>query len=726
MVKKTRTYVEGKAKIILSYSPGGRTSRHYGRMGHEFNYAMYVYYDGQPIRQLTHSFGDISIAYVKALLSRVAQGPLQCPKCRRPSYTTGGLYNSPGYGKASRFEMPCEICKKTHLPHKQWADGTEQREVNLLPMVVSPTNTPESGKVTRGHKSTGGNKMATYSPDWPTVAIHPHAARAMEVALAGNHSIKFVGEEADLVEAYVRYAKQHGLRAQGFLPCPCGHLGSAYETCNCKMVAVKKVQQQIANTPTDITIELPRPNKERLERFQRGEIRHETEEAMLKRVAQAKQRAAKYEATPNTEPFVRMIGEKLGKPAVDVAKKVGITIAKLSGHDSVGIADIAEAAQYRADARYTSGYQPQTAQVHTGALEALKRYRSDVKAGHDSAAEFWKGAASALFTAGYTEQEQARIDSMPKGYEHIAINTIVNEHKIAAHLGTLKIHEAGTDYVLVGVNDSGWLYWRTLEHGKPSAKKYTLTYKLDDLPNLVTRAQTSGYISSESWQGRHNGYVKDGVYFNLAEEAIHIGDKIRLSFAGGPSNMPKPWKLVKAENYHSSVDDANHVRVTVEASNGKQMTFDNAEYYSPHPIEPNEATSGYSPSAPPEAESHPFLPQTFIDRSKEEFGKELRTWRAVTIYQGQKFDHSITLGPQSEKGDVMEALRRQGIRGEVISITRGAPALHVTTHAVKEGLKPKHGAFGHRGHKGRITPRGPTLIKHSGERVKMRKGVLRR
>lgn len=89
----------------------------------------------------------------------------------------------------------------------------------------------------------------------------------------------------------------------------------------------------------------------------------------------------------------------------------------------------------------------------------------------------------------------------------------------------------------------------------------------------------------KTWEGKHNGYVKDNTYFNLAGESIHIGDEITMSFAGGPSNMPRPWKLVKAENYFSSVDYANRVRITVEASNGKQMTLDSAHIYSPHPVQ---------------------------------------------------------------------------------------------------------------------------------------------
>ena len=83
---------------------------------------------------------------------------------------------------------------------------------------------------------------------------------------------------------------------------------------------------------------------------------------------------------------------------------------------------------------------------------------------------------------------------------------------------------------------------------------------------------------------KHKGYVSGNVYTNVSGEKIKIGDFIKMSFAGRPSNMPKPWKLIKAENYFSTVDNLNHVRITVEAQNDREMTFDNAEYYSPRPI----------------------------------------------------------------------------------------------------------------------------------------------
>lgn len=50
--------------------------------------------------------------------------------------------------------------------------------------------------------------------------------------------------------------------------------------------------------------------------------------------------------------------------------------------------------------------------VHPQALESLKRYKSDVKAGHKDAAEYWRGQAGAYFTA--NPIDKGRIDWMPR------------------------------------------------------------------------------------------------------------------------------------------------------------------------------------------------------------------------------------------------------------------------------------------------------------------------
>jgi len=105
-------------------------------------------------------------------------------------------------------------------------------------------------------------------------------------------------------------------------------------------------------------------------------------------------------------------------------------------------------------------------------------------------------------------------------------------------------------------------------------------------PWEMTREEYKGYFTeNKDTIKAKKGFVEGDTYVNAPGEKIKIGDGIEMSFAGRPSNMPRPWKLVDAENYYSTVDYGNHVRLTVEAKNGERMVFDNAEVYSPHPIE---------------------------------------------------------------------------------------------------------------------------------------------
>ena len=84
-------------------------------------------------------------------------------------------------------------------------------------------------------------------------------------------------------------------------------------------------------------------------------------------------------------------------------------------------------------------------------------------------------------------------------------------------------------------------------------------------------------------KGEERGYVKGDIYTNF-DERIKIGDEITMNFGGVPVNFPKPWKLKNAENYFSTVDYGNRVRLIVEAKNGKIMTFDDARIYSPKKV----------------------------------------------------------------------------------------------------------------------------------------------
>ena len=174
-----------------------------------------------------------------------------------------------------------------------------------------------------------------------------------------------------------------------------------------------------------------------------------------------------------------------------------------------------------------------------------------------------------------------------KEIEIDGIKALARRQKDAPSFAKWEIVEAQTKLSLMPPSWPGGLSAGTLEGAKHIVQTEVIDRQGKEkiLQRIKEVVAKSSPAIKEPWEGKHKGYVKDNTYFNLAGEPIHIGNKITMSFAGSPSDMPRPWKLIKAENYQSSVDYANHVRITVEASNGKQMTFDHAEYYSPHPIE---------------------------------------------------------------------------------------------------------------------------------------------
>ena len=47
------------------------------------------------------------------------------------------------------------------------------------------------------------------------------------------------------------------------------------------------------------------------------------------------------------------------------------------------------------------------------------------------------------------------------------------------------------------------------------------------------------------------------------------------------------------------------------------------------------------------------------------------SWKVTLISRGRRKDVKIILGPKSDKVDVFNALRRRGIGGEVIKISKG-------------------------------------------------------
>jgi hypothetical protein len=70
----------------------------------------------------------------------------------------------------------------------------------------------------------------------------------------------------------------------------------------------------------------------------------------------------------------------------------------------------------------------------------------------------------------------------------------------------------------------------------------------------------------------------------FVERGIQIGSTVHLHFAGGPSDMPKPWTVTRLGEKYSSVSGRCHPWIQVRASNGVYRVFEHAEFYSPRVV----------------------------------------------------------------------------------------------------------------------------------------------
>ena len=84
-----------------------------------------------------------------------------------------------------------------------------------------------------------------------------HAKRAMEIALSGNHSIKFIGN--DEAEQLKQACDELGIEAMAIKPCKCGNINDQEKDCCCRLFEIKNHQRSKKHRmPMDITIEAPR------------------------------------------------------------------------------------------------------------------------------------------------------------------------------------------------------------------------------------------------------------------------------------------------------------------------------------------------------------------------------------------------------------------------------------------------------------------------------------
>ncbi len=152
-------------------------------------------------------------------------------------------------------------------------------------------------------------------------------------------------------------------------PCPCGYLGHPTRNCKCSEQQVRRYRGRISGPLLDrfdLNIHVPVVEKEELTRMQAGE----SSKVIATRVQSARHRQYNRQGDGITNARLNPTQlERFAKPDATGAKlldaamsrfslsarsyhrilRVALSIADLSGRDSVGAEHIAEALQYRSD-----------------------------------------------------------------------------------------------------------------------------------------------------------------------------------------------------------------------------------------------------------------------------------------------------------------------------------------------------------------------------------------
>ena len=191
--------------------------------------------------------------------------------------------------------------------------------------------------------------MKTYLLD--NIIKQECAKRAIEIALCGNHSIKFLGnEEAQELKLACAQLK---INAFALPSCRCGNLKDRELPCICRPFELKKYQSSKKyRAPADLIVEIYRLPVSALQNYAAGKIEPgETTEKMLARVEKAKLIEVKKEIKNSValNLLKNAINHlSLNKTQIDIIIKVAATIAKLDACLEIQPAHIAEALQYRA------------------------------------------------------------------------------------------------------------------------------------------------------------------------------------------------------------------------------------------------------------------------------------------------------------------------------------------------------------------------------------------
>ena len=175
-----------------------------------------------------------------------------------------------------------------------------------------------------------------------------HAKRAIEIALSGNHSIKFIGN--DEAEQLKQACDELDIKAMAIKPCKCENINDRERDCFCRLFEIKNHQRSKKyRMPMDLTIEVPRITPAAYLEYEKGkkqesivEVRKRIEETRNVKVAE---RITDKQTLELLESALKQLCLSLNQ--INSLKRVAQTIAKLDNSFEIKACHLAEALQYR-------------------------------------------------------------------------------------------------------------------------------------------------------------------------------------------------------------------------------------------------------------------------------------------------------------------------------------------------------------------------------------------
>lgn len=182
-----------------------------------------------------------------------------------------------------------------------------------------------------------------------------HAKRAAEVALAGCHSIQFIGpwtSEANALDTWLQIQNRN-ISTRSITPCPCGYYGIPNKECTCSTeMVVHWYTWKFAACEFDINIEVFPNSADEVIEWLASNLKGEVDEVVLMRVEHAYKFAETYNSQSLDDASQILLKEaikqfRLSYYQVKRTLAVARTIANLAESPGIKTYHLAESLQYR-------------------------------------------------------------------------------------------------------------------------------------------------------------------------------------------------------------------------------------------------------------------------------------------------------------------------------------------------------------------------------------------